>query len=78
MLVSTFSPPIRVGPGFKLSVNVQSSLRLPVFDSIGLVRDTKADLKLLMTSGGGENKMADRADPAGTDLLLWGPLKFHL
>ena len=78
MLVSKFSPPIRVGPGFKLSVDVQASLRLPVFDRIGLVLDIRADLKLLMTSGSGENKMADRADPAGTDLPPWGPLKFHL
>ena len=49
-----------------------------MFDSIELVLDIEADLKLLMTSGSGENKMAGRADPVGTDLPLWGPLKFHL
>ena len=71
MLVSTSLPPIRVSLGFKSSVDVQSSLRLAVFDSIGLVLEIKADLNLLMTSGGGENK-TDRADPVGTDLPLWG------
>ena len=65
MLVSTFSPPIRVGPGIKLSVKVQSSLRLPVFDSIGLVLDIKADLKLSMTSGIWKKQDGGQGRPRG-------------
>lgn len=57
---------------------MQSSFRLTAFDSTKLVLSIRRDLKILMTSGGGESKMAGRTYPTGTDLPLGGPLKFHL
>ena len=55
-LVKAFSPPIRVGPGLGSSFDVQSSSRLPAFNSIELMLYIRADLRLLMTSGGGEKQ----------------------
>ena len=70
--VKAFSPPIRVRPGLRSSLIVQSSSRLPAFDSIELMLDIRADLKLLMTSGSGEKQDGGQDIPCGEQICRLG------
>ena len=44
---------------------MQSSLRMTPFDSTEMVLSIRVHLKILMTSGSGESKMAGRTYPRG-------------